>query len=122
MMFNKIYEFINGILGGGNLSQNPHRLKFNHAQIADLLPYRSFDSERKVFINDNSIGFILEGSPLVGANDGVVEAISGVFTDGIPEGCSVQFLNWASPKIGDIFDHWRQPRDLQGGIYQKIAD
>jgi len=118
----KIYDTINQVLGGSNLSQDSSHLNFDNIQISDLLPYRSFDSEKKVFINDNSVGFILEGNPLVGANDGVVEAISGVFTDGIPEGCSVQFLNWASPKIGDIFDRWRQPRDVQGGIYKKIAD
>lgn len=118
----KIYNFANQIFGGDNLSQNRRHIEFNYSQISELLPYRSFDSEKKIFINDNSVGFILEGNPLVGANDGVVEAISGVFTDGIPEGCSVQFLNWASPKIGDIFDHWRQPRDVQGGIYKKIAD
>lgn len=118
----KIYDVANQIFGGANLSQDRRHIEFSHSQIADLLPYRSFDSDKKIFINDNSVGFILEGNPLVGANDGVIEAISGVFTDGIPAGCSVQFLNWASPKIGDIFDHWRQPRDVQGGIYKKIAD
>jgi len=118
----KLKNIINQVFDGKNLSQNRRLPGFDFHSMSDLLFYRSFDSQKEIFINDNSLGFILEGNLLIGANDGVVEAISGIFTDGIPEGCTVQFINWASPKIGDFFDSWRHSRDLQGGVYQKLAD
>ena len=118
----KLKNIIDQVFDGKNLSQNRKFPRLDFYSMSDLLFYRSFDNGKEIFINDNSLGFILEGNLLIGANDGVVEAISGIFTDGIPEGCTVQFINWASPKIGDFFDSWRYSRDLQGGVYQKLAD
>jgi conjugal transfer ATP-binding protein TraC len=118
----KLKNIINQVFDGKNLSQNRSLPGFDFHSMSDLLFYRSFDSQKEIFINDNSLGFILEGNLLIGANDGVIEAISGIFTDGIPEGCTVQFINWASPKVGDFFDSWRHSRDIQGGVYQKLAD
>jgi conjugal transfer ATP-binding protein TraC len=120
--FDQIKNLINQTFDGKNLSQNRLHPGFDFVSISDLLVYRTFDDKKELFFNDNSIGFVLEGNLLIGANDGVVEAISGIFTDGIPEGCSVQFLNWASPQIGDLFDSWRKHRDFQGGVYQNLAD
>jgi conjugal transfer ATP-binding protein TraC len=119
---NKIYNFINDHLGGKNFSQQNKKPQFNYEQIASLLPYQWFDEKSQIFVNQNSIGFILEGNPIVGANDGVIESLSSIFTDGILEGCSIQFINWSSPKIGDFFDAWQKHRDEQGGVYKKLAE
>ena len=118
----KIYNFINDHLGGKNFSQQNKKPQFNYDKISSLLPYQWFDEESQIFVNQNSIGFILEGNPIVGANDGVIESLSSIFTDGILEGCSIQFINWSSPKIGDFFDAWQKYRDEQGGVYKKLAE
>lgn len=118
----KIYNLINDHLGGKNFSQNNKKPQFNFDQISSFLPYQWYDEESQVFINNNSIGFILEGNPIVGANDGVIESLSGIFTDGILEGCSIQFINWSSPKIGSFFDSWQKYRKEQGGVYKKLAE
>ena len=79
----KIYNFINDHLGGKNFSQQNKKPQFNYEQIASLLPYQWFDEKSQIFVNQNSIGFILEGNPIVGANDGVIESLSSIFTDSI---------------------------------------
>ena len=120
--FVKLQNIINNIFGGSDLWQKDSAPRSEFNTIADLLPYRSFDEISQVFINDNSVGFVLEASPLVGANDDVIDTLSGMFNDAIPEGCTIQFVNFASPKVGPIFDAWQKPRDIQGGIYKKLAE
>lgn len=113
---------ISEVFGGENLLQQKKGIKSSFYMIADLLPYRFFDEEKKVFINDNSVGFLLEATPLIGADESVIDTLSGMFSDGIPEGCTIQFLNWASPKIQPIFEKWQEPRNAVGGVYKKLAE
>lgn len=87
-----------------------------------LLPYRVFDELDKLYLNENSYGFVLEASPLSGASKELVDILSGMFTEGIPEGCTIQIINCASPRIKHIFDHWQEPRLATGGIYKKLAE
>ncbi len=120
--FEQIQNKINQTFGGENLSQKKLGQKPEFHLIADLLPYRFFDEAKQIFLNDNSVGFILEAAPLIGANDDVIDTLSGMFSDAIPEGCTIQFINFASPKVGSIFDVWKESRYVQGGIYKKLAE
>lgn len=97
--FQKLQKKINQIFGGESLSQNDKQPKTDFNLIADLLPYRSFDESRQIFINDNSVGFVLEATPLIGATENVIDTLSGMFSDALPEGCTIQFINFASPKV-----------------------
>ena len=120
--FKQIQNKINQLLGGESLSQNGGQAKPEFNLIADLLPYRSFDESRQIFINDNSVGFVLEAIPLIGATDNVIDTLSGMFSDALPEGCTIQFINFASPKVGPLFDLWKAPRVIKGGIYKTLAE
>jgi len=110
------------IFGGESVSQNARKPESEFNLIADLLPYRSFDEARQIFINDNSVGFVLEATPLIGASESVIDTLSGMFSDALPEGCTIQFINFASPKVGFWFDEWQQSRNYKGGIYKKLAE
>src|SRR3546814_20577283 len=52
---------------------------------ADWLPYRSFDQKNGLYYNSASRGWILEVSPLVGADDRTSEIISQFLSEGIPD-------------------------------------
>ncbi len=93
----------------------------NYTNIASFLCYRSFDENSDIYINNDSFGFILEISPLVGGNIDTVKVLTGMLTDGMPVGCSMQFINWASPNISHIIDHWQQARDNSKEIYSFLA-
>ncbi len=90
--------------------------------LSSLLPYRIFDEDNLLFINNNSFGFILEATPLVGANSDTINLLTGMITDGVPTECTVQFINWASPNISTIIDDWQKLRkDKEREIYDFLS-
>lgn len=57
-------------------------LDFPH--IRDLLPFKFYDLENELCINDNSVGFVLEAQPLIGANETIVEGLSRILQNNVP--------------------------------------
>ena len=90
--------------------------------ICNLLPYRAYEEEERLYYNENSYGFILEATPLCGADEKMVGVLTGMITDGVPEGCNIQVINWASPRIGHTLEAWAEKRYETGGIYKKLAE
>lgn len=95
-------------------------LEFRYDSIADILPYRWFDDD--LYINDKSAGFILEFSPFCGADQSMIDTLTGMITDGIPSGCTIQFLTYASPDVDSIFDSWTDGKVNNVGIYKRISE
>lgn len=90
-------------------------------RISKYLPYQMYDEEDGLYINDSSYGFMLEVTPLCGASKETVDILTGMITDGVPEGCAIQVINWASPKTGAILSSWLEARRNAPAIYNKIA-
>ncbi|MFC1659313.1 type IV secretion system protein TraC [Pseudomonadota bacterium] len=90
--------------------------------ISALLPYRMYDPDNGLFINKNSVGFMLEATPLIGADMQTVNILTGMITDDVPTNCLVQVNHLASSRIGDMLDEWYQQRIRQGGILAKQAE
>lgn len=89
-------------------------------RLSELLPYRLYD-EAGVYLNANSAGWILEIVPFLGADNTVVEMLSEMFSDGIPDGAFLQILTWASPRVGPILDRWATARGGETGVFRKLA-
>jgi conjugal transfer ATP-binding protein TraC len=53
-------------------------------KISDFLPYRSFEEETQLFINQDSLGFVLETAPLVGASEEMQKEVSNLFQQLLP--------------------------------------
>lgn len=64
--------------------------------LASTLPYEMYNDVDRFFINDDSIGFVLEGRPLTGANETIARALSGLYVN-CPTHAGVQFILYASP-------------------------
>lgn len=60
--------------------------------IRDLLPFTDYASDEQLYINKNSIGFILEAQPLVGANASLLESLDTLLQDKVPRGTPLQVL------------------------------
>ncbi len=102
--------------------------KADHAQprfaldmLSDWLPYRIYDKGPGLYRNAHSKGFILEVTPLIGADERTGEILGQFFSESLPQGACLQVLNFASPRIGAIVGPWFAPRYEQGGIYEAIA-
>ena len=68
--------------------------------LSNWLPYRSFDAKSRMFINTESVGFILELAPMMGADERSGEILTQFLSDAVPSGCEIQLIHWQSPSIG----------------------
>ena len=90
--------------------------------MADLFLYDSYDEQTQLFRNQDSIGFVLETLPLIGASEEMQKEVSSLFQYILPEGSSLQTILWADPHIGDLCDFWKQARCNQAPVIQKLAE
>ncbi|MBN8828909.1 MAG: type IV secretion system protein TraC [Sphingobacteriia bacterium] len=90
---------------------------------ADYLPYLAFLKDENIFINKNSIGFVLEAIPLTSAKYEVQVTFSQIFQYLLPEGSNLQFTFISSPKIGDYLDKYQEYKEqTPNKIFQKLAE
>lgn len=87
---------------------------FDGAYIADCLPYRFFDPERGMFVNDGTAGFIIEYSG-AGSVD-FDERLHSVLMQHAIDGVTVQFINWTSPDLSEVLGPWRERRAHRDGV------
>ena len=89
--------------------------------LADWLPYRVYDPRSRLFVNARSKGFVLEVTPLIGADERTGEILGAFFSEGLPAGACLQIVHHASPRIERIVAPWFAPRYEQGGVYEAFA-
>ena len=102
-------------------SPDPARPHLAIDMLSDWLPYRAFDEGTRLYCNARSKGFILDVTPLIGADERSGEILAQFFSEGMPQGSSLQILNFSSPRIAHIVGPWFARRYEQGGIYEAIA-
>ncbi|MHB8697651.1 MAG: TraC family protein [Sulfuricaulis sp.] len=67
-------------------------------RLSGLLPYSSYIEEEKVFVNDDSIGFVIEARPQTGATEEMARILTSLFL-GCPTGTGIQIIHYASPNL-----------------------
>ena len=85
------------------------------AALHALLPWRAFDEGSELYVNADSIGFMLEIPPFAGIDEETLGALAGTLADAAPERCTVQAIHWASPRFGAALEAWAEPRRSAGG-------
>ena len=93
----------------------------NQFMMGDLFLYETYDEQTQLFRNKDSIGFVLETLPLIGASEEMQKEVSSLFQYILPEGSSLQVILWADPHIGDLCDNWQLARQGQMPIIQRLA-
>lgn len=74
-------------------------------QLSSLLPYRDYDESSGLFINDGSIGFMLEVQPLTGASPTEVMAIESLLRTKLPRGVPFSIHLMSSKRVGDLIEY-----------------
>ncbi len=105
--------------GQHSLSLETQRSYFKTYSLKDVLPYQSYKDG--VYINQTTMGFVLEGTPLVGFDEESHRMISSLFETILPEKSNIQFLLYADPFIGDTVDQWVEPRIHSNEMMKRIA-
>ena len=111
---------LTGVFGDAKRADHP-QAHFSLDMLSDWLAYRVFDEGPGIYRNAHSKGFVLEVTPLIGADERTGEILGQFFSESLPQGACLQVLNFASPRIGAIVAPWFGPRYEQGGIYEAIA-
>ncbi|MCW2406890.1 conjugal transfer ATP-binding protein TraC [Sphingobium sp. B1D7B] len=113
-------SLLGNVLGGPVKADRPVRAP-DVPMLAHWLPYRSYDPASGLYFNSGSRGFVLEVSPLIGADERTGEIIGQFLSEGIPQGACIQIMHWASPRVADALDRWYAPRYASSGVYEQIA-
>lgn len=93
-------------LSSGNVGVNP---KDPSDQLAHWLPYHAFDKARRVFINKDSIGFVLGLVPQTGSDQAMADSLKGVYSI-LPDNCGQQFTMFASPHVQELLKRYANMR------------
>ncbi len=91
-----------------------------HDVVSDLLPWRLYDAERELYINEGSTGFLLEIAPQVNGMD-LSQSLTSVIQSRAPREATIQILNWTSPDIDDALLAWGQHRFRHGELVREMA-
>ncbi|MBY0501648.1 MAG: type IV secretion system protein TraC [Alphaproteobacteria bacterium] len=93
---------------------------YSHS-LSELLPYRGFDPETQIFINQASLGFVIETLPLVGCGDEIPRQLTGLFQHALPLGSSFQCLLLGSQRIEPWIKTWENARRGRSEILEELA-
>ncbi len=128
-MLNKFGEKLSYLLGEpeiglkGYSKEGIKQLKrvFEGYSFADVLPYQAYDLESGLFIGKNSAGFVIETSPLLGADESIQREVSSLFEEILEEDASIQCLLWADHRINPLLDEWQASREHTDEIFREIT-
>ena len=89
--------------------------------LSHYLPYRSYDATRQVYHQTRSRGFVLELTPLLGADERVSDILNTIFSDILLPGSEFQVTNWPSPRVAERLQAWTLPRVRAGQVFSRLA-
>lgn len=90
-------------------------------RLSGLLPYAAYIAEDNIFINDDSIGFVLEVRPQTGASEEMARILTSLFV-GCREGTGIQFIMYGSPNLCVSRKEYARLRRADDNIQEKTAE
>ncbi|WP_037430015.1 type IV secretion system protein TraC [Serratia plymuthica] len=100
---------------GAHDANNMLRQNWDYPSFSSVLPYRYSDENNGLFINSKTMGFILEATPLIGANDQIVRSLDDLLRKKIPRKTPITVMMVASKCVGEKVaqglgtDNWKGP-------------
>lgn len=92
----------------------------DYPSFCSLLPYRNYDAKSGLFINKTTIGFALEYTPLVGANDKIVDALDYFLRNKLPRKIPLTFMLMGSKCISEQLGYGLKDFGWQGEHAEKF--
>lgn len=90
-------------------------------QFANWLPYRAGLSERQVFVNNGTLGFMLEVMPQAGADDRMVEVLRNLYT-ACPVDTGIQLHLFGSPQVRDALLQYANMRHEDDDLEERSLE
>lgn len=90
-------------------------------QLMDLLPYGSFDEKTGLFINQESVGFVLETNPLIAGEETSQTQIQNFLNTVLPLESSLQVCLYADPTLDPQLEVYEKSRSKAQEIFKKLV-
>ncbi|MFW9274143.1 TraC family protein, partial [Glaesserella parasuis] len=71
----------------------------------DLIPFRFYDEDNNLFVNSDSVGFIIEAQPLIGANENLVNGLTRMLQNNLPREHHLQVTMLGSQAIQEKLEY-----------------
>lgn len=118
-------NLLSGLLGDWRKPDGANRAnqqmdEMDYPQFSSLLKYRMYDRESGLFINDKTVGFVLECSPLVGANENIVEALDYFLRNKLPRKVPLTFTLLGSKCVSHLLDYGLSDSSWTGPMRHKF--
>ncbi|NIF23917.1 type IV secretion system protein TraC [Candidatus Pantoea multigeneris] len=96
-----VVETMAGILGERDTTAKTREMlqQMDYPNIRDLMPFQDYDSDNQLWVNSNSLGFVIESQPLIGANEKLAESLESVVRDSVPRELPLQVMLVSSRAI-----------------------
>lgn len=88
----------------------------DYPSFSSLLPYRLYDPDSGLFLNDTTLGFVLECTPLIGANDKIVDALDYFLRNKLPRKIPLTFMLLGSKCISPLLTYGLQDMQWRGDM------
>ena len=105
----RIVETVNRLLSAfkmpdGATDANRTLGDMQYPQLSSQLPYRDYDKDSGLFMNNGSLGFLLQAIPLIGANEHIVGVLDDMVKSKLPRNTPISFHLISSRVIGEQID------------------
>lgn len=120
---NKFGEKISHFFGEPDTGTFPKRDHdfFELEPLSKLLPFEAYDEETGIFFSENSSGFVIEATPIIGSDQATEKEISSLFEEILEEGSSIQCLLLADHRISGFLSRWENARQGSGEVLEEIG-
>ncbi|MGB0906891.1 MAG: TraC family protein [Maricaulaceae bacterium] len=116
-----VSDFVDAKLFGGHIPRQDLIAVHSPAQVTDCLPYRSYDDDKEIFYNEESVGVVFEIQPLLGVDERIYNMLNSVLSRSVPNALNLQLMTYSSPKIGTVLDHFGYKARAPHSIYHTVA-
>ncbi|MGE4687767.1 type IV secretion system protein TraC [Yersinia enterocolitica] len=105
----RLVETVNRLISGftspdGAAQANKTLGEMKFPQVSSMLPYRDYDEDSGLFINNGSLGFMLQAVPLIGANEHIIQVLDDLVKSKLPRQTPISFHLVSSRLVGEQID------------------
>lgn len=105
----RLVETVNRLISGftshdGAAEANKTLGEMKFPQVSSMLPYRDYDEDSGLFINNGSLGFMLQAVPLIGANEHIIQVLDDLVKSKLPRQTPITFHLVSSRLVGEQID------------------
>lgn len=95
---------------------------FSITSFAQVLPFVAYEEEFGLFVNKNTIGFVIEVIPIAGGDSTILNELETFFEEDLEVDCSMQFLLLSDHQTEKRLNHWKNSRPNKEPFFENLGN